>query len=94
LIKFFSAAAARFRKKKKHLEHILINKVHELEDKVKELQSENKRITIQMHFYRNESANAKDLLLAHRDCSVTRQLTKCKFTKLAISQYIYFFSFS
>ncbi|XP_059472492.1 cyclic AMP-dependent transcription factor ATF-2 isoform X2 [Neocloeon triangulifer] len=70
------AAAARFRKKKKHLEGALLHRVQELEDKVKDLQNENRRITNQMMFYRAEAANAKDLLLAHRDCSVTRQLSR------------------
>jgi hypothetical protein len=72
------AAAARFRKKKKHLESNLVLKVRDLEDRVKELQSENKRITNQMLYYRAESVKTKDLLLAHRDCSVTREMNKCE----------------
>lgn len=52
--------------------------MRELEDKVKVLQSENKRITNQMLYYRSESVKTKDLLLAHRDCSVTRELNKGK----------------
>ncbi|CAB3369842.1 Hypothetical predicted protein [Cloeon dipterum] len=70
------AAAARFRKKKKNMENALVLRVQVLEEKIKDLQNENRQITSQMTFYRTEAANAKDLLLAHRDCSVTRQMNR------------------
>jgi hypothetical protein len=58
------------------METNLVLKVRDLEDRVKELQSENKRITNQMLYYRAESVKTKDLLLAHKDCSVTREMNK------------------
>lgn len=79
------AAAARFRVKKKHMETNLVLKVRDLEDRVKELQSENKRITNQMLHYRAESVKTKDLLLAHSDCSVTREMNKCELMVSSLS---------
>jgi hypothetical protein len=79
------------------MESNLVLKVRDLEDRVKELQSENKRITNQMLYYRSESVKTKDLLLAHRDCSVTREMNKGELILTSSSTNSHcqmFFSFS